>query len=338
MMDIFGAAPKASSVESGATIGASTSGAIPVRDQSRANGEATIEDNPWDGYNTPRQDPPSKVKKRRGEEWICLQHGPMCNPGICTVRAQVERDERWQKEREERAENKRKWMERKERKARKRDMELATAEGYELPQRDEPARLVNVPRGPRSGSRTEGNGDGSHDQGAIFIAAVVRAIERTPTNTYRTPRSASSLRFRTESPDPPPPSQSPVSPGQDSEEECTQTVISTEGDGFPISADMGREHPIAEVQSSSAPAQACGIGATGKAGAVGDGDGDGMATGIRHKRTRERNKGKGKTEIALNGHYGRTAQSGGPESPPDFEKVSLPEAPGGSWCESSVAW
>jgi len=89
----------------GATTGASTSGAIPVRDQSRANSEATIEDNPWDGYNTPRQDPPSKVKKRRGEEWICLQHGPMCNPGICTVRVRVEHDERREKEREARRES-----------------------------------------------------------------------------------------------------------------------------------------------------------------------------------------------------------------------------------------
>jgi len=58
-----------------------------------------------------------------------------------------------------------------------------------------------------------------------------------------------------------------------------------------------------------------------------------MVTGIRQKRTRERNKGKGKTDIALNGHYGRTAQSGGP----DFEKVFLPEVSCGSWCESSVA-
>jgi hypothetical protein len=34
-----------------ATAGVFTSGAIPVRDQSRANGEAAAEDNPWDGYN-----------------------------------------------------------------------------------------------------------------------------------------------------------------------------------------------------------------------------------------------------------------------------------------------
>jgi hypothetical protein len=163
MMAIFGIAPAASSVEDSAT----TSGAIPVRDQSRVNCEAAVEDDPWDGYNTPRPDPPTKVKKRRGDEWICPQHGPMCSPGICTVRAGVERDERWQKEREERAENKRKWMEWKERKEQDRE-----AEGHELPRHDQPALLVNGPWGPRGRSRAEGNGDCSHDQGAILIAEV----------------------------------------------------------------------------------------------------------------------------------------------------------------------
>jgi hypothetical protein len=108
-----------------------------------------------------------------------------------------------------------------------------------------------------------------------------------------------------------------------------QTV---EGEGSPTSANMpvGREHPIAEVQSSSA--QAPGIGPTG----LSDGDGDGIeieigtGTGIQWKRNRERNKdkGKGKTEIALSSEG------------PDFEKVLLPEVPceiGRSWSESSVA-
>jgi len=247
MMFIFGTAPKVSSVEGsatgtprGATADAFTSGAIPVRDQSRADGEAAVEDNPWDEYDTPRPNSLAKMKKRRGDECICSKHGPMCIPGICTVREQVDRDERCQKQREEKAENKGKWMERNERKARKREMKLARAEGRELPHRDQPACLVNGPRGPSSSSGTEGNGDGSHDQG--------------------------SLRVCTERPDPSPPSQ----------EECTQTVISAEGEGFPMSADMGREHPMAEVQSSSA--QAHGIDATG----VGDVDVDGIEieTGI----------------------------------------------------------
>lgn len=94
-----------------------------------------------------------------------------------------------------------------------------------------------------------------------------------------------------------------------------------------MSADMGREHPIAQVQSSSA--QARDIGATG----LGNGDGDEIEieTEIQEKRILERNKekGKDKTEIALNGHG------------PDFETVLVPEVPGDigrSWCDSNVAW
>ena len=80
-----------------------------------------------------------------------------------------------------------------------------------------------------------------------------------------------------------------------------------------MSADMGRDNPIAEVQSSSA--QARDIGATGSAATgLGNGDGDGIEIeieGIQQKRIREVNKdnGKSKTEIALNGHYGRAVQT-----------------------------
>jgi hypothetical protein len=96
-------------------------------------------------------------------------------------------------------------------------------------------------------------------------------------NTYLTRTglltSPGSLRFRTES--------------SDSEEE------------FPMSAHMGRNHPIVEVQSSSPQARS--IGAT-----CVDGDGDGIETeaGIQEKRVRERNKDKGKSkmEISLNDH------------------------------------
>jgi hypothetical protein len=124
------------------------------------------------------------------------------------------------------------------------------------------------------------------------------------------------LRFRPESPD--------------SEEECTQTDISADEEEFPMSTDMGREHPIVEVQSSSA--QAGGIGGI----RLGDGDDgdDGVIeteTGIQEIRIRERNKdkGKGKIGISLNGHR------------PDFEKVLPLEVPGDigrSWCESGVEW
>jgi hypothetical protein len=73
-------------------------------------------------------------------------------------------------------------MERKERKERKRKrkMKLTRAESRDLPQRDQPTRLVNSPREPSSRSRAEANVDGSHDQGAILIAAVAQAKKRTP--------------------------------------------------------------------------------------------------------------------------------------------------------------
>ena len=97
MIAIFVIAPKASPVEGsasgtllGATASASTSGAFPV-DHSFANREASVEDNPWGGYNTPRPDPLTKVKKRHRDEWICPEHGPMCILGFarCVSRLTV---------------------------------------------------------------------------------------------------------------------------------------------------------------------------------------------------------------------------------------------------------
>jgi sRNA-binding protein len=101
----------------------------------------------------------------------------MCIPGICTARAR--HDERRRKEGEERAQaqNKRK---RKAQKERKREMKLARTEGRELLHRDQPARFVTVngPRWPTNRSKTEVNGDGSHDQGAILIC--ISFPKRTP--------------------------------------------------------------------------------------------------------------------------------------------------------------
>jgi hypothetical protein len=67
MTAIFDTAPVASSVEGSATgtpcsttAGDFTSGAIPVRDQPRANREAAVEDDSWDEYNTPPTRSPDK--------------------------------------------------------------------------------------------------------------------------------------------------------------------------------------------------------------------------------------------------------------------------------------
>jgi len=173
MMDIFGAAPDTALARSGdaprSIEGASTSGSNPVRDQSRVDGEAAVEDNPWNGYAAPRQDPPTRVRRIGEERWFCPQHGPMCNPGICKARAHVERDERWKKEREEREEAKRRRNERRGRRGRR-------PEGREVPRSDQPARPTGGPREASRGSgsssssetRSEESED-SYDQGAKLI-------------------------------------------------------------------------------------------------------------------------------------------------------------------------
>jgi hypothetical protein len=55
-------------------------------------------ENLWEGYDTPRLELPTKVKKNG--EWTCPQHGSTCTPGICKERAKFERDERMRNNRE----------------------------------------------------------------------------------------------------------------------------------------------------------------------------------------------------------------------------------------------
>jgi hypothetical protein len=54
--------------------------------------------NLWEGYDTPRLELPTKVKKNG--EWTCSQHGSICTPGICKERAKFERDDRMRNNRE----------------------------------------------------------------------------------------------------------------------------------------------------------------------------------------------------------------------------------------------
>jgi hypothetical protein len=175
MVNMFGIVPnpafaRSSGTPRGTEEGPSSPGVIPVRDQSRAaDGKAAVEDNPWDGYDAFRPDPPTRVKKRGDDEWICPQHGPMCNPGICKALARVERDERWRKEREEREEATRKRKEAREMRARRRGTKLTRADGRGVPRSDRPRRLANGPRRGASSSGSETEGDGGHDQGAILI-------------------------------------------------------------------------------------------------------------------------------------------------------------------------
>jgi hypothetical protein len=54
--------------------------------------------NLWEGYDTPRLELPTKVKKNG--EWTCAQHGSLCTPGICKERAKFEHDDRMRNNRE----------------------------------------------------------------------------------------------------------------------------------------------------------------------------------------------------------------------------------------------
>ena len=177
MMNLFGIAPNSAYVRSGGIPrgteeGPSTPGAVPVRDQTRLDGKTEVEDNPWDGYDAFRPDPPTRVKNRGKEKWICPQHGPMCNPGICKARGKVERDERWRKEREEREEAKQKRKEARETRARGRGRRRkpTRAEGPKVPRCDQPARLANGPRRGRSSSSSSSETEGdARDQGEILF-------------------------------------------------------------------------------------------------------------------------------------------------------------------------
>jgi hypothetical protein len=104
-----------------------------TRDWTPDGGDAEVEiENPWDGYDAPRWERPTKVNIKGGEEWICPQHGSTCNPGICKARARVEAMRRWAKEHEERQEAKRKRQEKWRKAAEKKERKLAEAEGREV--------------------------------------------------------------------------------------------------------------------------------------------------------------------------------------------------------------
>jgi hypothetical protein len=127
LADHFGIAPGAASVTnggipSGTDEGTEMHGADPTRDVTCAYGEAAIVENPWDGYDAPRSDPPV-VRNRHDGIWICPMHGPTCSPKICKEFGLLERNERWKKEQEERDERRRKRQEKKERRAQRKAQE-----------------------------------------------------------------------------------------------------------------------------------------------------------------------------------------------------------------------
>lgn len=124
---------------------------------------------PWNGYDAPKWEPPTKINTKGGEKWECPVHGPLCNPGICKARAKVELERRREKEQEERREAKRRREEKWERERKKKENREARAAGRELPH-DLPPHLAGGSEsgsgsGSSSGDETEGN------SGALSIAS-----------------------------------------------------------------------------------------------------------------------------------------------------------------------
>jgi hypothetical protein len=140
-----------------------------TRDWTPADGKDEDDtDNPWEGYDAPRWEPPTRVNIKGGEEWICPEHGPTCNPGICKARARLEAQRRREKEIEERDEAKRKRRERRERREMK-ERKKAQAEGREVPPHFASHRY--------KGAGGSGSGSGSDD----ISSGALMGIERTNT-------------------------------------------------------------------------------------------------------------------------------------------------------------
>lgn len=127
-----------------------------------------IED-PWDGYGAARWEGPTKVNIKGGEKWICPEHGPTCNPGVCTARARVEAERRRAKEHEERLEAKRKREEKWKKAAEKSERKLAQAEGREV-SHDLPPHFAS--------HRYRGAG-GSGSDSSSQLSGALMGIERT---------------------------------------------------------------------------------------------------------------------------------------------------------------
>ena len=186
MKDVFNSAPMATSVGNNAALheveeeeetdylawaypeAVSTT----THDRTPAGGEAgKSTDKPWEGYDAPKWEAPTKVNIKAGEKWTCPQHGPTCNPGICKARARLESDRRKQKEHEEREEAKRIRMEK--RKKREEKEKRDGGEGRDVPPHLARYRYRGAASdsGSGSGSSTESEADSSKDKdpGACVI-------------------------------------------------------------------------------------------------------------------------------------------------------------------------
>jgi hypothetical protein len=124
-------------------------------------------ENPWDNYDAPRWEPPTKVNIKAGEEWICPAHGSTCNPGICKARARVEFERRKEKERDERLEAKRRREEKWKKAAEKKERKIAQAEGREV-SHDLPPHLTGYRNRGAGGSASDSESSSSQLSGALM--------------------------------------------------------------------------------------------------------------------------------------------------------------------------
>ena len=150
----------------------------PASDQSE-EGDVTP---PWEDYAQPRQEPPTRVKKKG--KWTCPQHGPLCNPGICKERARVERDERMRNEREKWEEEKkqREFRRAKEQQKRERKNAGAMGEGERESGRERPPHLrENAPSSSSSSNNSGSDSERSHNRGIVFHSPTTLTYSHTHT-------------------------------------------------------------------------------------------------------------------------------------------------------------
>ncbi|KAI0253687.1 hypothetical protein BJV78DRAFT_1191288 [Lactifluus subvellereus] len=108
-----------------------------------------------------------QTRIRRGkEDWFCIEHGPMCSPGICKARAKHERDIRWAEEKEEREKQKEERMRRQAARrgrnpGRRGWREAGNAEGDGAPRNKPPRSANNFGGGCRSNSSGSSGSDDS---------------------------------------------------------------------------------------------------------------------------------------------------------------------------------
>ena len=182
--DSFDDEPRAASVTSSAELWS-------VEGDVGGGSEASVNNNLWEGYDAPRQDTPTGIRRVKipGEEggkedWLCAEHGPMCSPGICKARAKHERDIRWAKEKAKRDEERARRAAVRERNNRRRAQREAREAERDGAPRDKPPRRANISRG--SCRESSGSGNSSDDTSGAGGCGLLRPQGMKLVNGKRT--------------------------------------------------------------------------------------------------------------------------------------------------------